>query len=101
MVAGVEEEGEVGAWLRRCWMASTEEEDEEEGGQRDETRDRGGEEGSCEGGSESDVASAVASPPLGLCVVGGAKKGKEEGVRPRAKRFCPRNASPSSQPATI
>jgi hypothetical protein len=48
MVDGVEEEEEVGAWLRRCWMASTEEEEEERGGQIDEGREGGREEANSE-----------------------------------------------------
>ena len=73
---GVEEEEDVGAWLRRCWMASTEEEDEGRGGQIDEGRDGGREEGASEGGSDGGAAFAVATPPLGLCVVGCGKGGR-------------------------
>ena len=64
----MEEEEDVGAWLRRCWMASTEEEDE--------GRDGGREEGASEGGSDGGAAFAVATPPLGLCVVGCGKGGR-------------------------
>ena len=70
MVDGVEEEEDVGAWLRRCWMASTEEEDE--------GRDGGREEASSEGGCEGGAASVVVPSPLDLCEVGGGKKGREE-----------------------
>jgi hypothetical protein len=75
-VDGVGEEEEAGAWLRRCWSVSTEEEEDEEGGQIDERRGRG--EGSIDGGSKVDAASAVASPSSGLCVVRGGGKGREE-----------------------
>lgn len=37
-VGGVGEEEEVGAWLRRCWSVSPEEEKDEKGGQIDEWR---------------------------------------------------------------
>lgn len=66
----MEEEEEVGAWLRRCWVASAEEEDQQIGGQIDEGKDGGREEASSEGGYEGGAAFAVAPPPLGLCVVG-------------------------------
>ena len=40
-VGGVGEEEEVGAWLRRCWSVSPEEEEDEKGGQIDERRGEG------------------------------------------------------------
>lgn len=78
MVDGAEEEDEVGAWLRRSWMASTEEGDAGVGGQIDEGRDGGREEASSEGGCEGGAASVVVPSPLDLCEVGGGKKGREE-----------------------
>lgn len=69
----MEEEEEVGAWLRRCWMKSTEEEDEEMGGQIDEGRDEGREDSSSGGGSEGGAAFVVS-----LCVVGEGGKEREE-----------------------
>ena len=77
MVNGVEEEEDVGAWLRRCWMASTEEEDEERGGQIDEGRDGGREEANSEGGSEGGAAFAVAPPPMRLWGMEGVKGGRK------------------------
>ena len=74
VVDGVEEEEEVGAWLRRCSMKSTQEEDEEMGGQIGEGRDGGREEGSSEGGSEG----GAAPPPMRLCGVG-RREGRKEG----------------------
>ena len=66
----MEEEEDVGARLRRSWVGSTEEEGQEMGGQIDEGRDGGMEEGTSEGESDGGAAFAVATPPLGLCVVG-------------------------------
>jgi hypothetical protein len=70
MADGVEEEEDVGGRLRRSWVASTEEEGQEVGGQIDEGRDGGREEGTSEGGSDGGATFVVATPPLGLCVMG-------------------------------
>ena len=83
-VGGVGEEEEVGAWLRRCWSVSPEEEEDEKGGQIDERRGEG--EGSKDGGSEGCAAFAVAPLPLSLCVVGGGGGGKgRKRVRERGR----------------
>ena len=95
MVDGVEEEKEVGAWLRRCWVASTEEEGEEMGGHIDQGRDGGREEANSEGGSEGGAAFAVI-PAVPLCVVGGGGKEREEEGERQSEVFWQHLASPMS-----